>query len=205
MIGIWPASILTARLAVRNHDLLQNKIVLELGAGCGVPALAAALYCDPNTVYISDINDNALKNALYNAKLNQINKCDVINAIDAVDIGSIQLEMKNSPECVNNNSNDEYITLKSINTESRVKIIKLNWFDQSTFPKEPIDVILGSDLVYDHKILSALTFAVSTLLIDNGSFLYIAPDENRDGMTDLINAMSIGNIYLHDHQPCPPE
>jgi Ankyrin repeats (3 copies)/Lysine methyltransferase len=40
-LGIWPASLLTARWACANKHLLKGKVVLELGAGCGVPGLAA--------------------------------------------------------------------------------------------------------------------------------------------------------------------
>lgn len=40
-LGIWPASILTARFALLHKDLLQDKVVVELGAGCGLPAIAA--------------------------------------------------------------------------------------------------------------------------------------------------------------------
>lgn len=51
-----------------------------------------------------------------------------------------------------------------IQTESSVRVIKLNWLDKNTFPSEEIDVILGSDLVYERRILVPLTFAITTLL-----------------------------------------
>ena len=47
-LGIWPASVLLARWVVQERSLLQGKTVAELGAGCGLPALAAALYCAPH-------------------------------------------------------------------------------------------------------------------------------------------------------------
>jgi hypothetical protein len=40
-LGIWPASLLMARYAVGARELLKDKIVVELGCGCGVPGLAA--------------------------------------------------------------------------------------------------------------------------------------------------------------------
>ena len=47
-LGIWPASVLLARWVVQERSLLQGKTVAELGAGCGLPSLAAALYCAPH-------------------------------------------------------------------------------------------------------------------------------------------------------------
>jgi predicted nicotinamide N-methyase len=40
-LGIWPAAVLLARWVVQRQDLLRGKVVVELGAGCGLPALAA--------------------------------------------------------------------------------------------------------------------------------------------------------------------
>ena len=52
-LGIWPASVLLARWVVQERSLLQGKTVAELGAGCGLPALAAALYCAPHRLISS--------------------------------------------------------------------------------------------------------------------------------------------------------
>jgi predicted nicotinamide N-methyase len=40
-LGIWPASILMARMVIANKDIMRNKVVVELGAGCGLPSIAA--------------------------------------------------------------------------------------------------------------------------------------------------------------------
>ena len=40
-LGIWPAAVLLSRWLVEKQDLLRGKVVVELGAGCGLPALAA--------------------------------------------------------------------------------------------------------------------------------------------------------------------
>lgn len=42
-LGIWPASIIAARwvTSIRNKGLFKDKTVVELGAGCGLPGLAA--------------------------------------------------------------------------------------------------------------------------------------------------------------------
>lgn len=45
-LGIWPASLLAARWLALSEDiknLIRNNIFLELGAGCGVPGIAAGI------------------------------------------------------------------------------------------------------------------------------------------------------------------
>ena len=43
-LGIWPASIILSRWAVQyGAALFNNKVVVELGAGCGLPAIATGM------------------------------------------------------------------------------------------------------------------------------------------------------------------
>ena len=46
---------------------------------------------------------------------------------------------------------------------STLRVSKVSWSDSSTFPP-PADVLIGSDLVYDSKILTLLTQAVGGML-----------------------------------------
>lgn len=61
----------------------------------------------------------------------------------------------------------ENINSISQNVESPVlstlRVSKVSWSDSSTFPP-PADVLIGSDLVYDSKILTLLTQAVGGML-----------------------------------------
>ena len=197
-LGIWPASLLTSRYVVSKADLIKDKNVLELGAGCGVPAIAAAVYCQAKTVYLSDVNIDALDNAAFNSRLNGNQISDELKSENII----------------------EEVIIPLNNTILRV--LNINWLDKSTFPNELIDVIIGSDLVYESRILSALSFALSNMLapgmlifnissyffsffILGGSFLYMAPDENRDGMSELITTLSAIGLTLIDCSPCPQE
>jgi tRNA1(Val) A37 N6-methylase TrmN6 len=49
---------------------MDNKVILELGAGCALPGIVCALHCTPAIVYITDVNEIALKNAVFNVNLN---------------------------------------------------------------------------------------------------------------------------------------
>jgi predicted nicotinamide N-methyase len=63
-LGLWSASLVLARwLADNKHRLgLRGAHVVELGAGCGLPGLAAAVHAQPRRVTLTDLNPAALKN-----------------------------------------------------------------------------------------------------------------------------------------------
>jgi hypothetical protein len=69
-LALWPATVICARWVAREASLLSGKVVIELGAGCGLPGLAAAVYGTPKSVYITDIHEPTLRNAVHNYTLN---------------------------------------------------------------------------------------------------------------------------------------
>lgn len=56
---------------------MQNKTILELGAGCGIPALTAAVYGTPQSVIITDLNPETIDNIQHNIKLNDASSSNV--------------------------------------------------------------------------------------------------------------------------------
>ena len=73
-LGIWCASLAMARwvssIDVRNR-ILEGRRVLELGSGCGVPGLAAAVGGGgPASVTLTDLNPATLRNLAHNIGLN---------------------------------------------------------------------------------------------------------------------------------------
>jgi hypothetical protein len=55
-------------------------------------------------------------------------------------------------------------------TLSTLRVSKVSWSDRTTFPP-PADVLIGSDLVYDSKILTLLTQAVDGMLISGNEVI----------------------------------
>ncbi len=87
-----------------------------------------------------------------------------------------------------------------------VSLRNINWKDTASFPAEPADVLLGSDLVYDVNILSILIPAVPSLLQSHGEFLYVAPNTGRDGMDELIARLEKEiNMVCVESFPVPDE
>ena len=71
-LGIWSASLVMARWMAQKSVLgrFDNKSVLELGAGCGVPGLTVGLYSRANAVHITDFNPATVQNLKYNIEIN---------------------------------------------------------------------------------------------------------------------------------------
>ena len=71
-LGIWSASLVMARWMAQKSLLgrFDNKSVLELGAGCGVPGLTVGLYSRAKSVYVTDFNPSTVKNLEYNVEIN---------------------------------------------------------------------------------------------------------------------------------------
>ena len=166
--------------------MTRGKVVVELGAGCGLPGLAAAVYGAPKSVYITDIHEPTLQNATHNIHLNAIE-----NAVANID-GNAEID---------SSSNVAYL---GANNTVKTMIQNVSWTNASTYPEEKADVI-RSDLVYDASILAVLCPAVLAILADSGCFLYVAPDDGRDGMTGLIAALQEHGIELMSQTPCPED
>mmetsp|Transcript_10672 Transcript_10672/g.16094 ORF Transcript_10672/g.16094 Transcript_10672/m.16094 type:complete len:544 (-) Transcript_10672:2668-4299(-) len=71
-LGIWSASLVMSRWMASKSIFgrFDNKTVLELGAGCGVPALTVALYSRAKSIYVSDLNPDTIENIRYNIEIN---------------------------------------------------------------------------------------------------------------------------------------
>lgn len=153
-LGIWSASLVMARWMAFKSEFgrFDNKSVLELGAGCGVPGLALAMHSKPKAVYITDFNPATVRNIQHNISINS--------------------------------SKSGYVDWME-----RVKALSIDWGDESTWPEEKIDFVIGSDLIYQKSIVPLLKKVVNGLIKDDGSFLYVCPSDGRDGLKEFIDSM----------------
>jgi hypothetical protein len=65
---LWPSAIALSQWLVNNRHVLQDKTVLELGAGCGLVGLVAAKYA--GVTLLTDFNPIVLHNIKLNIDLN---------------------------------------------------------------------------------------------------------------------------------------
>lgn len=85
----------------------------------------------------------------------------------------------------------------------RVTALTINWDDDSTWPKEAVDCIIGSDLIYQASIVPMLQKVIKGVLKPGGSFFYVCPDGGRDGLPEFIEAMSGKGFQLVDKSVAP--
>jgi SAM-dependent methyltransferase len=75
------------------------------------------------------------------------------------------------------------------NKFSNVEAICMDWEDRSTWPKETLEYVIGSDLIYQASLVPLLVNVVLGLLQPGGFFYYVAPNYGRDGLDDFIQCM----------------
>jgi predicted nicotinamide N-methyase len=211
-LGIWAASLVMAQWMAhlcKNEDRFRPKksflsttttttattTILELGAGCGLPALTIAkMMAKPATsvkVYASDFNPQTVKNLQYNIKLNEF--------------GSVS---KDDDATSSMNDDDDDCKVTNIATSSSMDIdcvqatpatknattvaMMMNWQDPTTWPNEQMDFVIGSDLIYQSDMVPLLVQTISRLLKKHtGTFLYCAPEtQGRQGHDEFMLLMS---------------
>jgi len=156
---MWPASLILARWPAKQHKKqLDDATVVELGCGCAVPGLAAALHGRPKAVHLTDLNPETLANAQENVQLNK-----------------------------------EHFLVPD--TATRVHVTAMDWGDKSSYPAGAVgavDVVLGSDLVYQKSLAPLLSQVLFKLLRPGGRFLCVAPATGRDGLSEFLGTLSQG-------------
>ena len=85
----------------------------------------------------------------------------------------------------------------------RVKASSIDWGDESTWPEEKMDYVIGSDLIYQKSIVPLLKKVVTGLIKDDGVFLYTCPSDGRDGLVEFINAMKKEGFYCVSEEIAP--
>lgn len=214
-LAVWPASIICARYTAINEeykDMMRGKVVMELGAGAGLPGIAAALHAQPRKMYITDIHQRTLVNAAYNIVLNRNQDTSHTSLPSLSTMERAKATIGASDDNVKDDDSFDYASLIDneevtvvLGEHCETSVRNVNWLNTETFPPEKADVILGSDLVYDSGILAILSTAVDALLNAGGSFLYVAPDDGRDGMDELVNALEQKGLRCINKKSCEEE
>jgi len=79
----------------------------------------------------------------------------------------------------------------------------IDWDDISTYPSQKMDIVLGSDLIYQKSIVPYLKKVVLGVLNEGGRFLYVAPNTGRDGLDEFIASMKHNGVQLVSQQVAP--
>lgn len=77
-----------------------------------------------------------------------------------------------------------------------VEVLNMNWQDRSTWPEEKMDVVIGSDLIYQSDMAPLLAATLQRLVAKDGRFLYAAPNEGRQGHAEFLALMEKSGFQL---------
>ena len=81
----------------------------------------------------------------------------------------------------------------------------LDWTDKSTWPGPgSIDLVIGSDLVYDDGMASLLAPLVAHVLRPGGNFIHIFPERGRVGVEEQTEALAATGLGLTFETDLPP-
>mmetsp|Transcript_8508 Transcript_8508/g.13261 ORF Transcript_8508/g.13261 Transcript_8508/m.13261 type:complete len:278 (-) Transcript_8508:50-883(-) len=156
-MSVWKGSEVMCTYLRRHSDLIHNKKVLELGAGCGLCGLVCRMVLNPESVLITDGDHQVLKNLRYNA------------------------EELNGLKLVDDATNNIYSSSSASTTTDDARTIscpQLIWGKTHAikFAKQygTQDVIIATDCVYIPHSVPKLFETINELLNNNsGVFLFV--------------------------------
>mmetsp|Transcript_39661 Transcript_39661/g.53939 ORF Transcript_39661/g.53939 Transcript_39661/m.53939 type:complete len:457 (-) Transcript_39661:225-1595(-) len=199
-LGIWCASLVLARwVAMDLAESLEGRVVCELGAGCGLPAISAAVHCAPSATFLTDLNPVALENMRFNVDQNMN---------DSSDSGGEAGELLS--ECGEKESESN----SGPTRKATAQVLSLDWSEVPACAElnsgegencGRVDCVLGADLVYDKEAGDILARALVQLLKPStGRFFYVAPTTRRAGLDDFLRDLeAVHGFRKIDESPAP--
>jgi Lysine methyltransferase len=191
--GIWSASIIMGQwmtdVFYNSTNTLPNEApiqtILELGAGCGIPGITVAKsfvsrheQSELPKVYVTDLNHLTLQNLQHNVNINHV---DSIASVVSLDWNELT------------NSEDDKVW------PWMVKSTKMDVSSEEEL--QGIDVLIGSDLVYQKEVVPILLQTIRKLRPKK--FFYGAAGTNRDGHDLFIESLQDGQMTLVSSFPAP--
>eukprot|EP00916_Digyalum_oweni_P013366 GHVL01021899.1.p1 GENE.GHVL01021899.1~~GHVL01021899.1.p1 ORF type:complete len:378 (+),score=92.62 GHVL01021899.1:83-1216(+) len=85
--------------------------------------------------------------------------------------------------------------------DENVYVEKLDWSKEETYPEEPVDIVLGCDLIYDKDQIPSLINVLSKMMKING-YLFYCYHVHREGADEFLNIIKNNkkyNILLQNH------
>lgn len=169
--AVWDAAIYFSRWMIHHSSLFQNKSVLELGSGVGLPGIIAARWA--SIVYLSDYLEPILNLIRYNIDVNS--NFDPQEELSDDELIRSRVAMKK-------------------HVKQAARVVYLNWDEIETSKNdtgiEPVDIIIGSELTYSGNVshIGNLVTVIDTFLKKDGLFIEILSDD-RDGVPVFLTMM----------------
>jgi predicted nicotinamide N-methyase len=196
IMGQWMTDVFRNRHTNTNQDTKPIRTIVELGAGCGIPGITIAKSFLSRsessilpTIYLTDLNPVTIRNLQHNVMTNQVESITSVVALDWNDL--IQSD--------NNNKKWPWM-MPSKTTE----LSETEEKEQQTALTSGIDILIGSDLVYQKEVIPILLQTIQKLRPQ--TFYYGAAGTNRDGHDLFIQSLQdkgLGGMTLVSSFPAP--
>jgi len=180
-LNTWDASIVLAKYLEHNHHFIEDKVVLELGAGTGIAGIAALLL-HARFVRLTDLK-YALPNLLANVESNVNKSSTVESSFDSCAIAS-----KNEYDKFNDKEGPRVTaTATVVKRNNGYAVSELDWSNENTYPRRTYDntndgskedklehynVVLGADIVWLEHLIPSLIHALKTIMDSNTMFIF---------------------------------
>ena len=86
--------------------------------------------------------------------------------------------------------------------DERANVAALDWNEPAAWPP-PVQVLLGSDLIYAAEAVQPLLRCVCDLLVHGGDFFYVAPETNRLGEAQFLDGLRAAGFAREEHEVPP--
>lgn len=163
-MSIWKGSEIMYTYLRQHSDIIKDKTVLELGAGCGLCGLVCALALQAKSVLISDGDCQVLTNLRHNVYVNGLQLLDGDNATGT--------------------------TLSAASPKAMLSCPQLIWGKNHAIEfqekYEMQDIIIATDCVYITQSVYPLFETVNELLCKSGLFLFVNTCASTCPMEDVI-------------------
>ena len=177
---MWPSALMLSRWIAKHPSVVLDVLkshplsgeagrdILELGAGCGLVGLTAAVLLqqdinndteeagkEQGNVIFTDYNATACKNLERNALLNKVDNCTSVVGLDFFD------QAKNNGEPSNNACTEN------------------SWTDMEGNQRPQVSLILAAEIICYSNDATMVANTIAAALQENGQAIVMGPQENQ--------------------------
>jgi len=168
-LQVWRGSLLLSDFIIHNRDnIFRNQNIIEIGSGCGLCSILAAASCSNDAIFVTDYDENILRNCARNIKKNE----NCINSNNKISVRQYDLTLPEDFPLNNTFSWENY--LKSPNNKSEFR-----WKKEDMEELNKITIVIGADIIYDEYITDALFESLSTWMNRNNRVTFYLAMERR--------------------------
>uniref|UniRef100_A0A8D8XK65 Protein-lysine N-methyltransferase EEF2KMT n=1 Tax=Cacopsylla melanoneura TaxID=428564 RepID=A0A8D8XK65_9HEMI len=209
---VWEGAMVLAEWCLQNKNILQDKIILELGCGVGFSGLVAIKNCKCKHYIFSDCNNEVLQTLEHNVHINikhndlclKRSKSPSKNDTREVnEVGDVLTDLINKVRNVDvktgsepNDTIETKIDKKDIGTyqDTLISIQEATFQDISLIKSNDrlCDIVLASDIVYDTDLFPSLRNALLNIFKhnENCTAVFACKVRNMDTYKSFVDILN---------------